>query len=71
MRICSNCGCEFDVSDARRMIGRRYGAGLYNDEYPDGDVCGRCASEEIGDAWNAGAEVLELARMCGWDDDDD
>ncbi len=71
MATCSSCGCEFNVSDARRMIGRRYGAGSYNDEYPDGDVCGDCALEYLGAAWATGEEVLNLARMCGWDDDDD
>lgn len=70
MPICSMCGREFDLSDARRIIGRRYGAGEYNDNYPDGDVCEDCAIEELGTAYNAGAEVLYYARKSGWDNED-
>lgn len=70
MAICSRCGCEFEVSDARRSIGRSYGAGTYNDYYPDCDVCTDCAAEEISADYAAGEEAINLARMCGWDDED-
>ena len=67
MAVCKFCGCEFDLSDARRIIGRRYGAGTYNDQYPDGDVCEDCAEDELGAAigtWN------EMRTLPGdWDDD--
>ncbi|GLG90758.1 hypothetical protein [Sellimonas catena] len=39
MPICKFCGEEFELSDARRRIGRSYGAGIYNEYYPNGDVC--------------------------------
>ena len=29
MPICKFCGEEFELSDARRRIGRSYGAGIY------------------------------------------
>ena len=45
MPICKFCGEEFELSDARRRIGRSYGAGIYNEYYPNGDVCESCAVE--------------------------
>ena len=68
MAICCRCGCEFDVSEARRIIGRRYGAGVYNEYYPNGDVCEHCALPELGAAWATGEEVINLMGP-SWDDD--
>lgn len=68
MAICSRCGREFDVSDARRSIGRTYGAGTYNDYYPEADVCEYCAVEEVSCDYNEGAELKRLMGT-GWDDD--
>ena len=59
MPICCMCGEEFSLSTARRCIGRRFGAGTYDDEFPDGDVCEECASEEIGSNMAEGASVME------------
>ena len=68
MAVCSRCGREFDLSFARRSIGRKYGAGQYDDSFEDGDVCDLCASEEIGAYMSAGAEIIELMGS-GWDPD--
>ena len=68
MAICVKCGREFDVSSARRSIGRIYGAGTYNNYYPDGDVCEYCAIEVISADYNAGIELIRLMGS-GWDDD--
>lgn len=68
MAKCERCGSEFDVSTARRIIGRSYGAGIYNDYYPDGDVCEDCATEEISADYATGAEIRELMGT-SWDDD--
>ena len=68
MAFCSRCGKEFDVSTARRYIGRCYGTGTYNDYYPNGDVCERCANEEVGADYATGQETIELMGT-GWDDD--
>lgn len=65
--VCSNCGEEFYVSRAKRIIGRKYGKGMYDRYIPNEDLCEYCAMEEIGEGWNQGAEILELMR---WDDDD-
>ena len=67
MAICSCCGCEFDVSTARRVIGAYYGAGVYNSYYPDGDVCEDCATEEISADYATGEELKELMGS-SWDD---
>lgn len=68
MAKCERCGSEFDVSTARRSIGRSYGAGIYNDYYPDGDVCEDCATEEISADYATGAEIIELMGT-SWEDD--
>ena len=68
MAECVRCGAEFDVSDARRRIGRYYGAGIYNDYYPGGDVCEDCAIDEVGADFATGAEIKELMGS-SWDDD--
>jgi len=68
MAICKMCGAEFDVSNARRVVGHRFGAGVYNEEYPDGDVCANCASCEISAALATGEEIIELMGT-GWDYD--
>lgn len=68
MRVCSRCGAEFDLTRAKRRIGRLYGAGIYNEEYPDGDVCGNCAVMEISAAMGTGKEDIENMGS-GWDID--
>lgn len=68
MRICERCGEEFDLTSAKISIGRSYGAGVYDDYYPDGDVCMECAIEEISADYATGAENIELMGT-GWDDD--
>lgn len=64
MAICSECGKEFNVSSARKMINRNFGKGVYDDYYPSGDICGECAYETVSADYNAGAQVME------WLDDD-
>lgn len=68
MAICSRCGCSFDLSQARHLMGVRYGAGCYDDYYPDGDVCEDCANSEIGADYAEGAEIIDLMGL-GWDPD--
>lgn len=57
MAKCVRCGREFDVSYARRSIGHSYGAGTYNEYYPEGDVCEYCATEELK------SQIDELMRQ--------
>ena len=54
MAVCCFCGKEFDVSTARRVIGRAFGAGTYNEYYPDGDVCEDCAYGNISADYGTG-----------------
>lgn len=68
MTVCSICGCEFDVSTARRSIGRSYGAGIYNEYYPNGDVCEYCANEEVAADYATGGEIKELMGNSWYDD---
>lgn len=68
MAKCVRCGCEFDVSSARRSIGRSYGAGTYDNYYPDGDVCVSCATMEISADAGTGEEDMELNGGF-WEDD--
>lgn len=67
MAKCKRCGCEFDISSARQSIGHSYGAGIYNDHYPEGDVCEDCAIMEISADAGTGSELIELMGS-GWDD---
>ena len=60
MVICVECGCEFDISSARRIIGGKYGAGIYNEYFPDNDICADCASLELRSDIAAGLELQEL-----------
>lgn len=66
MAKCVRCGCEFDLSSARRSIGRSYGAGTYDEYYPNGDVCVSCATMQISGDVDVGEEISEL--MGDWDD---
>lgn len=69
MKTCAYCGRKFDVSTARRVIGAKYGSGVYNNYYPDGDVCEECAIEQISADYSAGAELIELMGESNfWDD---
>lgn len=45
-------------------IGQKYGAGSYDDFFPDGGVCWDCADLELGSAEAGGAEVMDLM---GWE----
>lgn len=64
MATCSRCGNEFNVSTARRSIGQQYGSGAYDDYFPDGDVCEKCAADELADAAAAGADFMD---EMGWE----
>lgn len=66
MAKCVRCGCDFDLSSARRSIGRSYGAGTYDEYYPNGDVCVSCATMQISGDVGVGEEISEL--MGDWDD---
>lgn len=68
MPICSWCGKEFDLERARRSIGRSYGAGYYDDSFPQGDACPDCARTEINNWIAAGNEIMELNGE-EWEDD--
>lgn len=67
MERCKRCGCEFEAVHARRSIGRQYGAGTYDDYYPEANVCEHCAVLEISADVGAGEEFPELMGS-GWDD---
>ena len=68
MAICSRCGEEFDLTYAKKSMGKMYGAGIYDDYYPNGDVCRACALQEIGADYATGAELMDLMGD-RWDDD--
>ena len=67
MAICIECGREFDLSTAKRIIGRRYGAGTYDQYYPNGNECESCATLQISADVGTGEELEEL-RGEHWDD---
>ncbi len=65
---CIYCGREFDVSYARRSLGKRFGAGTYDDYCPDANECEDCLYPEISADYNEGARVIQLMGP-GWDYD--
>ena len=67
MAICSICGEKFDLSTVRRVIGHRYGAGQYNTNFPNNDVCEHCAVDSLGAAYATGAEIRELMGDAWYD----
>ncbi len=68
MARCVRCGEEFNLSTAKRSIGCRYGAGTYDDYYPDGDVCEDCAIEEVSADYATGEGLKDLMGTL-WEDD--
>ncbi len=68
MPICRYCGKEFDLKEARMYIGRRFGAGTYNEMYPDGDICLDCALDEMSSADAAWDEMVEFNPHLADDD---
>ena len=68
MAICSRCGAEFDLTSAKMSMGHTFYPGVYDEYYPDGDVCACCALPELSADYNAGGEIAELMGD-SWDDD--
>ena len=68
MAICSQCGKEFNLTTVRRICGGRYGAGIYDDYFPDGDMCEDCAEDVIGADYSTGEQLRELMGDNWWDD---
>lgn len=67
MAICSQCGKEFNLTTVRRIMGGRYGAGIYDDYFPEGDVCDSCADDVLGPDYSTGVKIQELMGDSWWD----
>ena len=47
MARCVECGEEFDISDAREYYNWKFNDNVdYDDQYPEGNMCGYCAVRE-------------------------
>ena len=57
MKKCVYCGQKFDLTSVKRSCGQKYGAGSYDEFFPDGDVCQSCADDTLGSALAAGREM--------------
>lgn len=68
MAECRICGEYFSVSRARRVLARRYGAGIYDEYCPDCDICEDCLEEDISADYATGQQLKELMGD-SWDDD--
>lgn len=68
MAICIECGKEFDVATVRRKLSREYYKGIYDDQYPDGNVCYSCTLLDISANWGNGEDQIEDMGS-GWDPD--
>lgn len=60
MAICSYCGERFNVESTRRYIDRKFGEDTYDDAFPNNDVCGDCARDEISSDIESGNDTLRL-----------
>ena len=70
MAICTECGCEFNLTSAKKSINRRYGAGTYDEYCPGGDVCASCIDDVVSCDVATGEEIKELMGP-DWDWDDE
>lgn len=67
MEKCAWCGCEFDVSSAKRSINRKYGVSTYEDICMGQYLCRNCVETEVSGAIGVGAEIEEYMDN-DWDD---
>lgn len=66
--VCTKCGREFYVLEAKKIIEGRYGIGTYNNWYPDHDICSDCARSLTRSDLEDGSEIAVI--MSGaWEDD--
>lgn len=68
MKKCIRCGIDFDLTRAKRQIDRIYGTAIYNDYFPNGDVCHDCAITQISADYESGVEIIEDMGT-GWDNE--
>lgn len=68
MAVCIECGKEFDVAAVRRKLSLEYYKGVYDDQYPDANVCYDCALPDISASWGTGEDQIKDMGS-GWDPD--
>ena len=65
MAKCLHCNKRFNVKDAREDFNSYYRGGMdYDDQYPENDICAKCAIEETDSNISAGNEAV---GPFGWD----
>lgn len=58
IRICSECGEEFDLGNVRRAINRHYrDKGFYENCIEDEDLCYWCARRVLDEGLSAGLDL--------------
>lgn len=67
METCAWCGCEFNLSSAKRSINRKYGSETYEDTCIGKTLCKKCVETEVSGNITIGSEVSELMDD-SWDD---
>lgn len=67
MPVCVWCKKQFDLEEAREAC-ERFGRDIYDDYFPEGNVCGKCAVDTIRDDYSAGAALIDLMGT-GYDED--
>lgn len=68
MAICIMCGEEFDLPTLRRKFSRKYFKGVYDQYYPDANLCYSCALPDISASWGTAEDQIEDMGS-GWDPD--
>lgn len=68
MPICVVCGEKFDLTAVRRKFSREYFKGVYDQYYPDANLCYNCALPDISASWGTAEDQIEDMGS-GWDPD--
>jgi len=67
--ICTRCGAEFDVDEARDEYNSEFDGSISYDEEYDGDVCANCAISEANSYMNVGKAIDMMNGDADYDDD--
>ncbi|MFJ1731121.1 hypothetical protein [Streptomyces sp. NPDC088254] len=70
MENCGECDKEFDISDAREEYNAEFGGEVdYDDQYPEGGMCGSCAAAQSSSYEAHGTAILMMNGEVDYDDD--
>ncbi|MFE9486538.1 hypothetical protein ACFYNF_08890 [Streptomyces sp. NPDC006641] len=70
MDKCGECEKTFDIADARQEYNAEFGEGIdYDDQFPEGGMCGNCAASQTEGFMNHGNAILMMNGELDYDAD--